>query len=280
MEILDGKLMSAAVETELKTRVDALRARGVVPGLQVILVGGDPASQLYVGNKEKACERLGFYSKTVRMPETTTQEELEQAIREANADPTIHGVLVQMPLPAHLDSARALELILPEKDADGFHNVSVGKLLRGEPGPVACTPRGVMYMLKSAGIEIAGRDAVVVGRSNIVGKPMAVLLLHANATVTICHSKTKDLAAHTRRADLLIAAIGKPRFITADMVKDGAVVIDVGMNRVDGKFVGDVDFETVKEKASYITPVPGGVGRMTVAMLLANALDAAEKAFE
>ena len=280
MEILDGKLMSAAVETELKTRVDALRARGVVPGLQVILVGGDPASQLYVGNKEKACERRGFYSKTVRMPETTTQEELEQAIREANADPTIHGVLVQMPLPAHLDSARALELILPEKDADGFHNVSVGKLLRGEPGPVACTPRGVMYMLKSAGIEIAGRDAVVVGRSNIVGKPMAVLLLHANATVTICHSKTKDLAAHTRRADLLIAAIGKPRFITADMVKDGAVVIDVGMNRVDGKFVGDVDFETVKEKASYITPVPGGVGRMTVAMLLANALDAAEKAFE
>ena len=170
-------------------------------------------------------------------------------------------------------------MISPEKDADGFHNVSVGKLLRGEPGPVACTPRGVMYMLKSAGIELSGKDAVVVGRSNIVGKPMAVLLMHANATVTVCHSRTRDLAGHTRRADILVAAIGKPKFITADMVKDGAVVIDVGMNRVDGKFCGDVDFEAVKEKASYITPVPGGVGRMTIAMLMTNTVDAAEKAF-
>jgi methylenetetrahydrofolate dehydrogenase (NADP+) / methenyltetrahydrofolate cyclohydrolase len=279
MQLLDGKAMSAQVEAELKERVDAMRTKGNVPGLEVILVGEDPASQLYVGNKEKACARLGIYSKTLRMPESTTQEELEKAIREANADSAIHGILVQVPLPAHLDSARALELILPEKDADGFHNVSVGKLLRGDPGPVACTPRGVMYMLKSAGIEIAGKDAVVVGRSNIVGKPMAILLLNQNATVTICHSKTKDLAAHTRRADILVAAIGKPKFITADMVKDGAVVIDVGMNRVDGKFVGDVDFEAVKDKASFISPVPGGVGKMTIAMLMLNTVDAAEKTF-
>ncbi len=278
MRILDGKTLSAQVEVELKARVDMLRLRGKIPGLEVILVGVDPASQLYVGNKEKACERLGIYSKTVRLPEDTTQEALEQAVQKANANKAIHGILVQMPLPPHLDSARVLDSILPEKDADGFHNVNLGKLLRGDPGPVACTPKGVMYMLKSAGIEIAGKDAVVVGRSNIVGKPMAVLLMHQNATVTVCHSKTKDLAAHTRRADILVAAIGKPKFITADMVKDGAVVIDVGMNRVDGKFCGDVDFEAVKEKASFITPVPGGVGRMTIAMLMMNTVDAAEKA--
>ena len=280
MQILDGKVLSAQVEAELKQRVDKMIAKGHVPGLEVILVGEDPASQLYVGNKEKACARLGVFSKTVRLPENTTQEELEEAIREANANPKIHGLLVQMPLPKHLDSGRALELILPEKDADGFHNVNVGKLLRGEPGPVACTPQGVMYMLKASGIDVTGMDAVVVGRSNIVGRPMAVLLMHANATVTVCHSRTKDLAAHTRRADILVAAIGKPMFITADMVKPGAVVIDVGMNRVDGKFCGDVDFEAVKEKASYITPVPGGVGRMTVAMLMANTVEAAEKTFQ
>ncbi len=279
MEILDGKALSQQVETELKARVDVMREKGQIPGLEVILIGEDPASQLYVGNKEKACARLGLYSKTVRLPENATQEELETEIAKANADPAIHGLLVQMPLPKHLDSARALELISPGKDADGFHNVSTGKLLRGDPGPVACTPRGVMVMLKSAGIEISGKDAVVVGRSNIVGKPMAILLMHANATVTICHSKTRDLAAHTRRADILVAAIGKPKFITADMVKEGAVVIDVGMNRVDGKFVGDVDFEHVKDKASFISPVPGGVGRMTIAMLMTNTVDAAQKAF-
>ena len=279
MQILDGKMLSAQVEAELKVRVDKMIAKGHVPGLQVILVGDDPASQLYVGNKEKACARLGLHSKTQRLPENTTQEELEAAIKEANQNPAIHGILVQMPLPAHLDSNRALALILPEKDADGFHNVSMGKLLRGEPTPVACTPQGVMYMLKASGIDVSGKDAVVVGRSNIVGKPMAVLLMHANATVTICHSRTKDLAAHTRRADILVAAIGKPKFITADMVKPGAVVIDVGMNRVDGKFCGDVDFENVKEKASWITPVPGGVGRMTIAMLMTNTIDAAEKVF-
>lgn len=279
MQILDGKAMSAQVEAELKARVDEMLKKGQVPGLEVILVGDDPASHLYVGNKEKACARLGLYSKTVRLPEDTTQEELEQAIKKANANKKIHGLLVQMPLPGHLDSNRALALIAPEKDADGFQNVSMGKLLRGEPGPVACTPKGVMVMLKSAGIDPAGKDAVVVGRSNIVGKPMAVLLMHANATVTVCHSKTKDLAAHTRRADILVAAIGKPKFITADMVKEGAVVVDVGMNRVDGKFCGDVDFEAVKDKCSWISPVPGGVGRMTIAMLMSNAIDAAEKAF-
>ncbi len=279
MQILDGKAMSAQVEAELKQRVDAILAKGQVPGLEVILVGDDPASHLYVGNKEKACARLGLYSKTVRLPEGTTQEALEQAIQEANDNPKIHGILVQMPLPGHLDSERALAMIVPHKDADGFHNVSMGKLLRGEEGPVACTPKGVMVMLKSAGIDLTGKDAVVVGRSNIVGKPMAVLLMHANATVTICHSRTKDLAAHTRRADVLVAAIGKPKFITDDMVKDGAVVVDVGMNRVDGKFCGDVDFEAVKDKCSWISPVPGGVGRMTIAMLMSNTLDAAEKAF-
>ncbi|HPJ01999.1 MAG TPA: bifunctional methylenetetrahydrofolate dehydrogenase/methenyltetrahydrofolate cyclohydrolase FolD [Candidatus Limiplasma sp.] len=279
MQILDGKVMSAQVEAELKERVDAMLKKGQTPGLEVILVGDDPASHLYVGNKEKACARLGLYSKTVRLPEDTTQEALQQAIREANEDPKIHGLLVQMPLPKHLDSDRALALIAPDKDADGFQNASMGKLLRGEKGPVACTPKGVMYMLRAAGIDLTGKDAVVVGRSNIVGKPMAVLLMHANATVTICHSRTKDLAAHTRRADVLVAAIGQPKFITADMVKDGAVVVDVGMNRVDGKFVGDVDFEAVKDKCSWISPVPGGVGRMTIAMLMTNTLDAAEKAF-
>ncbi|MDD3411805.1 MAG: bifunctional methylenetetrahydrofolate dehydrogenase/methenyltetrahydrofolate cyclohydrolase FolD [Eubacteriales bacterium] len=279
MKILDGKVISAQVEEGVKARVDALKAKGCTPGLLVILVGEDPASQLYVGNKEKACERLGICSRTLRMPAETTQEALESAIAEANADAAIHGILVQLPLPKHLDSARALSVILPEKDVDGFHDVNAGKLMRGEDGVIACTPKGALAMLKSAGIEIAGKDAVVVGRSNIVGKPMAMLLLQENATVTLCHSRTKNLAEHTRRADILVAAIGKPRFITADMVKEGAVVIDVGMNRVDGKFCGDVDFDAVSPKASWITPVPGGVGKMTIAMLMDNTVAAAEKAF-
>ncbi len=277
--ILDGKALSAQVEQELKVRVDRLLAEGRVPGLCVILVGEDPASQLYVGNKEKACGRLGIASTTVRMPAETTQEQLEAEIAKANADPAIHGLLVQFPLPKHLDANRALSLILPEKDADGLHDVNTGRMMRGEDAPVACTPKGALYMLKSAGIPIEGKHAVVVGRSNIVGRPMAMLLLRENATVTICHSRTKDLGFFTRQADILVAAIGKPRFITADMVKDGAAVIDVGMNRVDGKFVGDVDFEPASEKASYITPVPGGVGRMTVAMLMSNTVEAAERAF-
>lgn len=277
-KLLDGKIMAAELEAELKVRVDKLVERGVIPGLTVILVGDDPASQTYVSNKEKACERLGIQSRTLRMPADTTQETLEKAILEANQDPSVHGILVQLPLPRHLDSDRALSLILPEKDVDGFHDINAGRLSRGLDCVVACTPKGALHMLKSAGISIAGKEAVVVGRSNIVGKPMALLLLQENATVTVCHSRTADLAAHTHRADILVAAIGKPRFITADMVKDGAVVVDVGINRVDGKLCGDVDFEPVSQKASWITPVPGGVGKMTIAMLMDNTVAAAEKA--
>ncbi|MBR6570953.1 MAG: bifunctional methylenetetrahydrofolate dehydrogenase/methenyltetrahydrofolate cyclohydrolase FolD [Clostridia bacterium] len=278
-QLLDGKIISAEVEAQLKKRVEALVERGFVPGLTVILVGDDPASQTYVSNKEKACARLGVRSITLRMPENTSQEALEAAITQANADPAVHGILVQLPLPRHLDSDRALSLILPEKDVDGFHDINAGRLSRGLDCTVACTPKGALHMLKQAGITIAGKEAVVVGRSNIVGKPMALLLLQENATVTICHSRTADLAEHTRRADILVAAIGKPRFITADMVKEGAVVVDVGINRVDGKLCGDVDFDAVKEKASWITPVPGGVGKMTIAMLMENTVSAAEKVF-
>ena len=277
-KILDGAAMALEVEKELKQRVDALREKNVVPGLCVILVGNDPASQTYVANKEKACARLGIHSQTLRMGAETTQAELEAAIERANEDEAIHGILVQLPLPAHLDEHRALALIRPEKDVDGFHAVNMGRLARGEDCVVACTPNGALHMLKAAGVPIAGKNAVVIGRSNIVGKPMALLLLQENATVTICHSRTVDLASHTRRADILVAAIGKPRFITADMVKDGAVVVDVGINRVDGKLCGDVDFGPVSQKASYITPVPGGVGKMTIAMLMDNTVAAAEKA--
>lgn len=277
-KILDGAAMALEVEKELKQQVDALREKNVVPGLCVILVGNDPASQTYVANKEKACARLGIHSQTLRMGAETTQAELEAAIERANEDEAIHGILVQLPLPAHLDEHRALALIRPEKDVDGFHAVNMGRLARGEDCVVACTPKGALHMLKAAGVPIAGKNAVVIGRSNIVGKPMALLLLQENATVTICHSRTVDLASHTRRADILVAAIGKPRFITADMVKDGAVVVDVGINRVDGKLCGDVDFGPVSQKASYITPVPGGVGKMTIAMLMDNTVAAAEKA--
>ena len=276
-KLLDGKIISAELEEKLKLRVEALTNKGIIPGLTVILVGEDPASQTYVSNKEKACARLGICSTTLRMPEETTQEELENAILEANSDSSVHGILVQLPLPQHLDSDRALSLILPEKDVDGFHDINVGRLARGQECTVACTPKGALYMLKHAGISISGKEAVVVGRSNIVGRPMAMLLLQENATVTICHSRTANLAEHTRRADILVAAIGKPRFITADMVKEGAVVVDVGINRVDGKLCGDVDFEAVSERASWITPVPGGVGKMTIAMLMDNTVSAAEK---
>ena len=278
VKLLDGRLMAAELEEELKIRVEKLKSAGTTPGLTVILVGDDPASQTYVSNKEKACERLGICSRTLRMPADTTQEMLEKAILEANNNPLVHGILVQLPLPKHLNSDRALELILPEKDVDGFHDINAGRLSRGQECVVACTPKGALHMLKKAGISIAGKEAVVVGRSNIVGKPMALLLLQENATVTICHSRTADLAEHTRRADILVAAIGKPRFITEDMVKEGAVVVDVGINRVDGKLCGDVDFDNVAPKASWITPVPGGVGKMTIAMLMDNTVSAAEKA--
>ena len=277
-KLLDGAAMALEVEKELKQRVEALRERGVVPGLCVILVGSDPASQTYVANKEKACARLGIHSRTVRMGEETTQAELEAEIEKANHDESVHGILVQLPLPAQLDEHRALALIRPEKDVDGFHAVNMGRLARGEECAVACTPKGALHMLKAAGVPIAGKNAVVIGRSNIVGKPMALLLLQENATVTICHSRTEDLAEHTRRADILVAAVGKPRFVTADMVKEGAAVLDVGINRVDGKLCGDVDFEHVKEKAGWISPVPGGVGKMTIAMLMENTVSAAEKA--
>ena len=277
-KILDGAAMALEVEKELKQRVDALREKNVVPGLCVILVGNDPASQTYVANKEKACARLGIHSQTLRMGAETTQAELEAAIERANEDEAIHGILVQLPLPAHLDEHRALALIRPEKDVDGFHAVNLGRLARGEDCVVACTPKGALHMLKAAGVPIAGKNAVVIGRSNIVGKPMALLLLQENATVTICHSRTENLAEYTRRAGILVAAVGKPRFVTADMVKEGAAVLDVGINRVDGKLCGDVDFETVKEKAGWISPVPGGVGKMTIAMLMENTVSAAEKA--
>ena len=276
-QILDGKVMSDELRAEIAKRVAGLKKRGVMPGLAVILVGNDPASEIYVRNKGKGCEETGIYSRTIHLPEDTTQEELESEIGKLNADPAIHGILVQLPLPKQLDEQAALAKILPEKDVDGFHLINAGHMMTGTEGVIACTPRGALHMIKSTGIDLNGKEAVVIGRSNIVGKPMAMLLLRENCTVTICHSRTKDLAEHTRRADILVAAVGKAGFVTADMVKPGAVVIDVGINRVDGKVCGDVDFEPVKEKASWITPVPGGVGKMTITMLLDNTVEAAER---
>ncbi len=276
-EILDGKRMSAELRAEIAKRVTELKERGVTPGLAVILVGNDPASEIYVRNKGKGCEEVGIYSRTIHMPEETTQEELNREIDRLNADPAIHGILVQLPLPEQLDEQAALARILPEKDVDGFHLINAGHMLTGSEGVIACTPRGALHMIKRTGIDLNGKEAVVIGRSNIVGKPMAMLLLRENCTVTICHSRTKNLAEHTRRADILVAAVGKAGFVTADMVKPGAIVIDVGINRVDGKVCGDVDFETVKEKAAWITPVPGGVGVMTITMLLDNTVEAAER---
>ena len=276
-QILDGKAMSADLRAEIARRVSGLKNQGVTPGLAVILVGNNPASEIYVRNKGKGCEETGIYSRTIRLPEEIMQEELDIEIGKLNADPAIHGILVQLPLPKHLDEQAALAKILPEKDVDGFHLINAGHMMTGTEGVIACTPRGALHMIKSTGIDLSGKEAVVIGRSNIVGKPMAMLLLQENCTVTICHSRTKALAEHTRRADILVAAVGKAGFVTADMVKPGAVVIDVGINRVDGKVCGDVDFEPVKEKASWITPVPGGVGKMTITMLLENTVEAAER---
>ena len=276
-EILSGKEMSENLRKEIAERVARLKERGITPGLAVILVGDDPASEIYVRNKGNGCAEVGMYSRTIRMPAETSQEELEAAIEGLNTDSQIHGILVQLPLPKHLDEQAALAKILPEKDVDGFHLINAGHMLTGTDGVIACTPRGALYMIKSTGVDLNGKEAVVIGRSNIVGKPMAMLLLRENCTVTICHSRTKDLAAHTRRADILVAAVGKAGFVTADMVKPGAIVIDVGINRVDGKVRGDVDFDAVKEVAGWITPVPGGVGKMTITMLLANAVEAAER---
>ncbi|MBE5782367.1 MAG: bifunctional methylenetetrahydrofolate dehydrogenase/methenyltetrahydrofolate cyclohydrolase FolD [Clostridiales bacterium] len=275
--LLDGKVMAAELMEGLKARVEALKNKGVSVGLAVVLVGEDPASQVYVRNKGKACEELGILSETIRLPESTTQEELEALIDRLNHDHRMDGILVQLPLPKHLDEAAVLRKIIPEKDVDGFHIENAGKLFTGQEGVVACTPKGILHMLKTAGVPLSGKDAVVIGRSNIVGKPIAMLLLNENCTVTICHSRTKDLSAHTKRADILVAAVGKAKFVTADMVKEGAAVVDVGINRVDGKVVGDVDFENVAPIAGYISPVPGGVGKMTIGMLMENTVEAAER---
>ena len=277
--IIDGKAISAAVRAELKSETEALIAStGVRPGLAVIIVGEDPASQVYVRNKRRACDEIGYYSESYELPANTTQEELNALVDKLNADPHIHGILCQLPLPKHLDENQVILRIDPKKDVDAFHPYNVGKIMIGDYSFLPCTPAGVMVLLERSGIDVAGKECVVVGRSNIVGKPQAMLLLHANGTVTICHSRTRNLAEVCRRADILIAAIGKPEFFTADMVKEGAVVIDVGMNwKADGKLCGDVDFASVAPKASYITPVPGGVGPMTITMLMKNTLTAAKE---
>ena len=274
---IDGKLISAAVKERVKLEVEALKSEGITTGLAVIIVGEDPASKVYVANKKKACEALGIISEEYALPETTTQEELLALIDELNHKKSINGILCQLPLPKHLDEQAVINAILPEKDVDAFHPTNVGKIMLGEYDFVPCTPAGIMEMLQYENIDIEGKTCVVIGRSNIVGKPMGMLLLHKNGTVTICHSRTRDLGAVCKNADILVAAVGRPNFVTADMVKEGAVVIDVGINRVDGKLVGDVDFEAVKDKCSAITPVPGGVGPMTIAMLMQNTLAAAKK---
>ena len=277
MKILDGKAVSLKVKESVKVRADELKKFGVEPTLAVVLVGEDKASQTYVRAKEKACNEYGIKSVAHRLSENTTQNELLALINVLNLDDSIHGILVQLPLPKHIDTNIVLAAIDPRKDVDGFHAVNVGKLVSGLDGFVPCTPLGVMEILKEYGIDVAGLNAVVIGRSNIVGKPMANLLLNASATVTITHSKTKNLKEICKNADLIVAAIGKPFFLKADMVKDGAVVVDVGINRLDdGRLVGDVDFENVAPKCSYITPVPGGVGPMTIAMLLNNTILAAQ----
>jgi methylenetetrahydrofolate dehydrogenase (NADP+)/methenyltetrahydrofolate cyclohydrolase len=274
--VLSGKTISAELTELQKQQVEKLKAKGIQPGLAVVLVGENPASQIYVRNKMRACEKIGIYSKTIRLPEDISQEKLLSVVDELNQDDKIHGILVQLPLPKGIDEKSVIMRISPNKDVDGFHILSAGRLFTGIKGFVPCTPKGIMYMLESAKIDLDGKHAVVVGRSNIVGKPIAMLLLNANCTVTICHSHTKNLKEITREADVLVAAIGKPKFITADMVKDGACVVDVGINRVDGKVVGDVDFENVSKKAAYITPVPGGVGKMTISMLMQNTIEAAQ----
>ncbi len=274
---ISGKLISAAVKDRIKEEVAALKEKGVTTGLAVIIVGEYPASKVYVANKKKACEALGIISEEYALPESTTQEELLALIKELNNKKSINGILCQLPLPKHLDESIIINSILPEKDVDAFHPANVGKIMIGDYDFVPCTPAGIMEMLDFEGIDISGKNCVVIGRSNIVGKPMSMLLLHKNGTVTVCHSKTQNLKSICASADILVAAVGRPNFVTADMVKEGAVVIDVGINRVDGKLVGDVDFENVKEKCSAITPVPGGVGPMTIAMLMQNTLTAAKK---
>ena len=273
---MDGKMVSAKVRGSILEEVNGLKDKGVRPGLAVIIVGEDPASKVYVRNKERACEECGFYSEKYALPEETTQEELLGLIDELNHNPRIDGILCQLPVPKHINEQAIIDAISPEKDVDAFHPINVGKIMVGNFDFLPCTPAGVMQLLEEYDIDPNGKNCVVIGRSNIVGKPMAMLLLHKNGTVTICHSRTKNLKEVCAQADILVAAVGKADFVTADMVKEGAVVIDVGMNRKDGKLCGDVAFDEVNEKASYLTPVPGGVGPMTITMLMKNTVKAAK----
>jgi bifunctional protein folD len=275
--LIDGRMVAKKWKDYAAQRTQRLIEKGVTPHLAVILVGENAASQVYVRNKENACIHAGIRSTIIRLPEVCTQEELENAVLSLNEDESVHGILVQLPLPKGLDEARVLALIDPDKDVDGFHAMNSGRLMNGQPSFVPCTPLGVMKLLEAYRIPTRGKHAVIIGRSNIVGKPMAMLLLAADATVTICHSKTANLAEITRQADILVAAVGKPNFVTGDMIKQGAAVVDVGINRVDDGLVGDVHAEQAEKVASYLTPVPGGVGQMTIAMLLSNTLDAAER---
>lgn len=276
-KILSGKTVSARIKENLKKEIECLKAKGVFPGLAVIIVGDDPASKVYVGRKEAMCQELGIYSEKFALSKETTQEELLSLIEKLNRDDKIHGILVQLPLPKHLDEKAVINAIRPEKDVDAFHPVNVGKIMIGDFDFVPCTPAGIMELIAESKVAVEGKTCVVIGRSNIVGKPMSMLLLHQNGTVTICHSRTKNISEITKTADILVAAVGKANFVTADMVKPGAVVIDVGMNRLaDGRLVGDVAFEEVEKVAGAITPVPGGVGPMTIAMLMQNTCTAAK----
>lgn len=276
--ILSGKTVSARIKESMKAEVEALKAKGINPGLAVIIVGDDPASKVYVGRKEAMCTELGMHSEKYALPAETTQDDLVALVEKLNCDKAIHGILVQLPLPKHLDEKAVINTIVPEKDVDAFHPVNVGKIMIGDYDFVPCTPAGIMELIAESNVEIEGKNCVVVGRSNIVGKPMSMLLLHKNGTVTTCHSRTKNIAEITKNADILVAAVGRANFITADMVKPGAVVIDVGMNRLeDGRLVGDVDFEAVEKIAGAITPVPGGVGPMTISMLMKNTITAAKR---
>lgn len=273
-KIINGKHISEALLNRISNNVAVLKSQGILPCLAVILVGEDPASQVYVKNKELACQKVGIASKAYHMPEHTAQEELESLIINLNQDTAVHGILLQLPLPKHLNEESALLKIDANKDVDGFHIINTGKLMRGLDCIMPCTPKGIMEILQTINYDLTGKHAVVVGRSNLVGKPLAIMLLQKNATVTICHSKTENLKAICKTADILIAAVGKPKFISSDMIKEGSVLIDVGINRVDGKLYGDIDFDTCIDKASKITPVPGGVGRMTIAVLMQNTLQA------
>lgn len=277
MNIIDGKSISAGIREELTKRVKALRQKGIAPGLAVILVGDDPASAVYVRNKEKACEETGIYSAVHRLGAQTSEEDVISLVQSLNADGRIHGILVQLPMPGHINERAVLRAVDPDKDVDGLHEVSAGRLFAGEKGFVPCTPKGIIRLIKATGTNITGRRAAVVGRSNLVGKPVAMLLLAENATVTMCHSRTADLAVVCSEADILVAAIGKPGMIKGEYIKQGAVVIDVGTTKVDGKLKGDVAFEEAVAKAAFITPVPGGVGPMTITMLLENTIEAAER---